>query len=178
MQRVQTALVKGTTNVTLISDLIIKHSNILPETLLTQFWKLTEYSLVCLGAANWELVQRRREALKPQISKDYGHLCAQKTPYTDMLFCDNVTKQIKDITDNNKVTHKLLDQNKKWSRGARGKRASFRGRGNYRGNYSYRYKSQGNASGSFLGNSSHYQYRNSGYYQKGKTTATETAQKK
>ena len=32
-----------------------------------------------LGAANWELVQRRWEALKPQISKHYAHLCAQKS---------------------------------------------------------------------------------------------------
>ena len=76
MQRVQTALVKGTTNVVLISDLIIKHSNVL---LLTQFWKVTEDSLVCLRAANWELVQRRRKALKPQIFRDYGHLCAQNS---------------------------------------------------------------------------------------------------
>ena len=36
-------------------------------------------SLCCLEAANWELVQRRREALKPQISKDYAHyICVLK----------------------------------------------------------------------------------------------------
>ena len=54
------------------------------------------------------LVQRRREALKPQISKDYAHLCAQKVNFTDSVFGDDVTKQSKDITDDNKVTHKLL----------------------------------------------------------------------
>ena len=87
-----------------------------------QIWKLSEDSLVCLGAANWELVQRRREALKPQISRHYSHLCAQKTPYTDMLLGDNITKQIKDITDDNKVTDKVLDHNRKWPRmSSRGK---------------------------------------------------------
>ena len=65
-----------------------------------------------LGAANWELVQRRWEALKPQISKHYAHLCAQKVKFTDSLFGDDVTKQIKDVTDDNKVTHKLLDKNR------------------------------------------------------------------
>ena len=80
MQRVQTALVKGTTNVALIADLLLKHSNEIPQELGEQIWKLSEDSLVCLGAANWELVQRRREALKPQISRHYSHLCAQKTP--------------------------------------------------------------------------------------------------
>jgi len=50
-----------------------------------------------------------------------------------MLFGDNITKQIKDITDDNKVTDKVLDHNRKMS--SRGKRGSYRGRGNTRGNY-------------------------------------------
>ena len=114
MQRVQSALVKGTTNVALIADLVLKSSedkdNLDTTALLDKLWKLTEDSLCWLGAANWELVQRRREALKPQISKDYAHLCVQKVKFTDSLFGDDVTKQIKDITDDNKVTHKLLDR--------------------------------------------------------------------
>lgn len=80
---------------------------------------------MCLGAANWELVQRRRELLKSQIC----HLCAKNVAFTDMLFGDNVTKQIKDITDDNKVTHKLLDQKYVWKR---------EWKGNSRGNYSIR----------------------------------------
>ena len=54
--------------------------------------------------------------MKPQISKNYAHLCAQKVKFTDSLFGDDVTKQIKDITDDNKVTHKLLDDNRSWHR--------------------------------------------------------------
>jgi len=130
MQRVQTALVKGTTNVALIANLILKATEKEQQTkeLLNDIWKLTEDSLVCLGAANWELAQRRRDALKPQISRDYSHLCAQKTPVTDMLFGENVTKQIKDITDDNKVTQKLLDSGQ-WRRGWRpNSRGSYRGR--------------------------------------------------
>ena len=71
MQRVLSALVKGTTNVALIADLVLKSSqdkdNIDTTALLHKLWKLTEDSLCCLGAANWEIVQTRREALKPQI---------------------------------------------------------------------------------------------------------------
>ena len=48
-----------------------------------------------------------------------------------MLFGDNITKQIKDITDDNKVTDKVLDHNRKCPRmSRRGKRGSYRGRGN------------------------------------------------
>ena len=37
--------------------------------------------------------------IEASISKDYAHLCAQKLKFTDSLFGDDVTKQIKDITD-------------------------------------------------------------------------------
>ena len=110
MQRVQTALVKGTTNVALIADLLLKHSNEIPKELGEQIWKLSEDSLVFLGAANWELVQRRLEAFKPQISRHYqvifkkkkirSSLCSENPPTLTCLFGDTITKQIKDITDN------------------------------------------------------------------------------
>ncbi|XP_044182938.1 uncharacterized protein LOC114967033 [Acropora millepora] len=139
MQRVQSALAKGTTNVALIADLVLKSSedkdNIDTTALLDKLWKLTEDSLRYLGAANWELVQRRREALKPQISKDYAHLCAQKVNFTDSLFGDDVTKQIKDTTDDNKVTHKLLDKNRSWHRPSHANRGSGRGRAGFRGSF-------------------------------------------
>ena len=119
MQRVQNALIKGTTNVALIADLALKSSegndNIDTTALLDKLWTITEDSLCCLGAANWELVQRRRKALKPQISKDYPHLCAQNVKFSHSLFGDRskiFTRQIIDITDDNKVIHKLLDKNK------------------------------------------------------------------
>ena len=131
MQQVQNALVKGTTNVALIADLVLKSSqgkdNIDTTALLDKPWKLMEDSLCCLGVANRELVQRRWEALKPQISIDYAHLCAQKVKFTDSLVGDDVTKQIKDIIDDNKVIHKLLDKNKSWHRPFHANRGSGRG---------------------------------------------------
>ena len=139
MQRVQSALAKGTTNVALIADLVLKSSedkdNIDTTALLDKLWKLIEDSLRYLGAANWELVQRRREALKPQISQDYAHLCAQKVNFTDSLFGDDVTKQIKDTTDDNKVTHKLLDKNRSWHRPSHANRGSGRGHAGFRGSF-------------------------------------------
>ncbi len=55
----------------------------------------------CFGSANFELVAWCREALRSHIASDFGHLCAQKTSYTDFLFGDDVTKQIKDIAEDN-----------------------------------------------------------------------------
>jgi len=162
MQRVKNALVKGTTNVALMADLVLKSSeekdNIDTTALLNKLWKLTEDSLSCLGAANRELGQRRREALKPQISKDYAHLWAQKVKFTDSLFGDDVTKQIKDITDDIKVTHKLLDKNRSWHRPSHVNRGSGRGRTGFRGSS---FRGRGSTNHPFLRTSN--QYRTATY---------------
>ena len=124
-------MLKRTTNKALIADLVLKSSedkdNIDDYALLDKLRKLTEDFFCCLGAANWVLVQRRREALKPQLSKDYAHLRAQKVNFTDSLFGDDVTKQIKDITGDIKVTHKPLDKNRSRHRGSGRGGVGFRG---------------------------------------------------
>ncbi len=97
----------------------------------------------CFGSANFELVARRREALRPHIASDSGHLCAQKTPYTDILFGDGVTKQIKDIAEDNRLAGKLsLSNNLQWKfgwghgRASRGRAIGGRFRGRGRGRFS------------------------------------------
>ena len=91
--------------------------------------------------------------LKPQISKDYAHLCAQQVKFTDSLFGDDVTKQIKDIRDDNKVTHKLLDKNKSWHRPSHASRSSGRGRAGFRGSS---FQGRGSTNRPFLRTSNHY----------------------
>ena len=59
--------------------------------------------------------------------------CAQKVKFTDSLFGDNATKEIKDITDDNKVTHKLLDKNKSWHTPSHANRGSGRGHAGFQG---------------------------------------------
>ena len=65
--------------------------------------------------------------------KIFPFFCAQKVKFTDSLFGDDVSKQIKDITDDNKVTHKLLDKNRSWHRPSHANRGSGRGRVGFRG---------------------------------------------
>ncbi len=72
----------------------------------------------CFGSANFDLVFWHSEPLQPHIASDFGHLCAQKTPYTDLLFGDDVTKQIKDIVKDNHLAGKLsLSNNLQWKFG-------------------------------------------------------------
>ncbi len=113
----------------------------------------------CFGFANFELVAQHRDTLHPHIASDFGHLCAQKTPNTDVLFEDDVTKQIKDIAEDNRLAGKLsLINNLQWkfSRGC-GHGGHGRGRGQAIGG---RFRGQGQgqfsnfqplkASGAFL----------------------------
>lgn len=41
--------------------------------------------------------------MKPGIGKDYASLCSQQSPLTDYLFGDDLRKQLKDISDVNKI---------------------------------------------------------------------------
>ena len=95
------------------------------------------------------------EALKPRISKDYAHLCAQKVKFTDSLFGDDFTKQ---ITDNNKATHKQLDKNRSWHRPSHVNRGPGRGRAGFRGSS---FRGRGSIDRPFLRTSN--QYRTTTY---------------
>ena len=56
----------------LTADLPLESSedkdNIHTTALSEKWWKLTKDYLRCVGAPNWELVQRHQKTLKPQIS--------------------------------------------------------------------------------------------------------------
>lgn len=88
-------------------------------------------ALVSLGTANVELVQRRREAIKPSFDSEYAHLFHQSTGFTTALLGDDLSKQIKDITEDNKIIGHVIKtrpatRGKPYTRGQ-----SFRGRSSY-----------------------------------------------
>ena len=47
------------------------------------------------------------QLMKPDIGKDYASLCSPYVPFTDMLFGDDLQKQLKDIGDVNKIGAKV-----------------------------------------------------------------------
>jgi hypothetical protein len=107
---------------------------------------------VCLlGHANANLNFRRREVMKPEIDREYGIMCSPNTKFTEWLFGDNVSGDLKEIQAVNRVQSRLR------GRGRGGYGGSFRGRGQNRGrgsNYgSYpnypNYQSRGRYQGSW-----------------------------
>ena len=88
IQSAHTLLVKSGTVLTQLVESLAKGGE---SSLLEQGLE----DLAMLGQMNKLLVYKRREALKPVIQRDFMHLCSQSVLYTNLLFGDDVTKNVK-----------------------------------------------------------------------------------
>jgi hypothetical protein len=86
---------------------------------------------VLVGQSNVDLNVRRRELFKPDLNDQYHPLCSPSVPFTEWLFGDALTTQVKEITDINRVCGRLF-QNQSSGRGRGRPSRGFRGRGNQR----------------------------------------------
>ena len=73
---------------------------------ISQMVKMTTDAIALIGAANFELNMRRREQIKPELSKDYKNLCSSSVPGNDSLFGNDsaLSKQLKDLSGATKVS--------------------------------------------------------------------------
>lgn len=62
-------------------------------------------AIALLGHTNYELSLRRREAIKPNLNKEYGSLCSSQTPVTTLLFGDELQSQLTAIRASNRISH-------------------------------------------------------------------------
>ena len=65
-------------------------------------------ALTCLGYASYQASMRRREFLKPDLSKNFRSLCSSSSPLTRYLFGDDLSKQVDEIAKANKITFKVV----------------------------------------------------------------------
>ena len=56
-----------------------------------------------LATANREVNFRRREHIKLELNFNYKHLCSNTLPVTTELFGDDISKQVKELTEVNRV---------------------------------------------------------------------------
>jgi len=131
LQKVQLALIKGSTEVARMYDVLLTMARNGSEDAKVAL-EHGNKALLSLGTANVDLVQRRREAMKPSFDTEYAHLFHQNTPFTSSLFGDELSKQIKEITEDNKLLNNVVKSSKPSQRGkpyTRGQ--TFRGRATY-----------------------------------------------
>ena len=50
---------------------------------------------------------KRRDELRPHINKSFQSVCSKSTKITTLLFGDDLAKQIKDISEVNKISRKV-----------------------------------------------------------------------
>ena len=104
-QKVQTSVVKGMTTLARVTDAILKRVNEINGGKVLAQEAID--SLSHLAHANTELNNRRKELIKPDLHTDYKHLCSASTTVTAELFGDDLSKQVKDISEVNRVGRKV-----------------------------------------------------------------------
>ncbi|CAB4030122.1 Hypothetical predicted protein, partial [Paramuricea clavata] len=61
-------------------------------------------ALALLGHTNYDLSLRRRETMKPSLTKEYASLCSSQTSVTSMLFGDELQSQLNAIRASNRIS--------------------------------------------------------------------------
>ena len=106
LYKMQQGLVKGILPVAQLTDLTMSEKRGLDKEGVQELKQLGLDALSLLTHVNYELNMQRKQLMKPDIGKDYASLCSPHVPFTDMLFGDDLQKQLKDIGDVNKIGKK------------------------------------------------------------------------
>ena len=72
-------------------------------------------AIALLGHTNYELSLRRREAIKPNLNKEYGSLCSSQTPVSTLLLGDELQSQLTAIRASNRISHTAVHNSSKSS---------------------------------------------------------------
>ena len=87
-QKVQTSLIRGLTGVVRATDKMLSCLDGIP--IGNNVIQLLSDSIVLLADANTELNMRRKELIKPDLHRDYKHLCSSSIQSTSWLFGDEL----------------------------------------------------------------------------------------
>ena len=107
LYKMQQALVKGIIPVARLTDLTMSEKHGLDKEGMQLIKQFGLDALSLLTHVNYELNMQRKQLMKPDIGKDYAALCSPHVPFTDLLFGDDLQKQLKDIGDVNKIGAKV-----------------------------------------------------------------------
>ena len=80
-----------------------------------QLGKLVTYNtdaLAMLAHIHIELLNRRRELIKPNLNKEYVSLCSPQTPITELLFGDDLQAQMASIKAANRISRTTTSSSK------------------------------------------------------------------
>ena len=102
LQKVQTNLIAGVSAVVKSVDKLLDLPDINDEIIRGLFDGISLFAM-----ANREVNLRRREHIRPELNQSYRHLCSSSLTVTSELFGDDVSKQVKDLTEVNRVGRRI-----------------------------------------------------------------------
>ena len=135
MQKIQGFLMKGIISLTSLLDKVMATLNTDIPLDPAEVWTMATDTFQMLAFTSAALSQKRKELIKPDLDKSYKRLCGGKRPVSTWLFGDELTKQIKDINESQKVGRKVTGH----SPGHYG-HSRFHRKGTGRGSYHSHYK--------------------------------------
>ena len=132
LQKIQMLNVKAMSALTgLLNEVLLCKVSLDKESIITG---LTD-ALVLLGSANVDLNYYRRELIRQEVKSDFKNLCDKSTPISTLLFGDELSQKLRDISDANKLSMRCLAP-----RGRGRNPIPFRGKARGRGRYAQRYQ--------------------------------------
>ncbi|KAJ8042071.1 hypothetical protein HOLleu_13048 [Holothuria leucospilota] len=129
LQKIQMLSLKAMTALTsILNDSLVSKANIDKESVLT---KITD-CMVLLGSANRDLNQFRRELIRPEMKAEYKALFGKPTGSSKFLFGDDISQQLRDIADANKLSKRCMYPSRGNARGRGSGKIRGRGRPDHR----------------------------------------------
>ena len=144
MRKIQVRLTRGLSALARLADILLECKMRATAPDLTDALNRLLQGFTLLSNANYEMSLRRRETLRSQLNNRYSRLCYQSNPVTSLLFGDDITKTVEDITKvqrlganisygnnytNNNNRGRGFSSNRGGYRGGRGRGQFYRGRG-------------------------------------------------
>ncbi|XP_046574199.1 uncharacterized protein LOC124282290 [Haliotis rubra] len=102
-QKVQNSICKGLVPIVKVVDTLCNKETFDVSSLVTQLVD----GIALIASANLDLSLKRRDAIRGDIRPEFKQLCAHTNPITEYLFGDNLSEQIKELTDTNKLVTKV-----------------------------------------------------------------------
>ena len=122
LQRIQKSLTRGL--------------NAFASTLSGQFiTEAQQDALALLCNANFELNSLRKDFIKPCLNNRFTHLCKPTNPVTKFLFGDDLSKQVKELNEEQKATAGVMKSNFSGPKGRRQFNHPYSDRNRFAGNH-------------------------------------------
>jgi len=131
-QYIQKFLSRSLVAQTKLAELLADNSSKIPQDLLKQLLTVTMDGANQTGSAFRELSIRRRQQIKPYLASDCTGLCSTNVPITDMLFGNNLEKEIASAKAAAKVMKSLGTTSNQFSQRGQFNSYNNRGYGNQR----------------------------------------------